>query len=91
MGRSPHNFPRTVTLVEAFRAILRAIYPGRPALADEIQSYDWLLFDPNRRSVDPEIWAYVGGEEFWRGEVRAGEGREDEVKAFNEAHKQLRE
>ena len=37
MGR----FPRTVTLVEAYRRILRAIYPERPALADEIQSYDW--------------------------------------------------
>jgi hypothetical protein len=77
--------------VEVFRRILRAIYPNRPALADEIQSYDWLLFDPNRRSVDPEIWAYVGGEEFWRGEVRAGEGREDEVKAFNEARRRLGE
>ena len=37
MGRSP----RTIKLVEAFRTILRAKYPGRPALADEIQSYDW--------------------------------------------------
>jgi hypothetical protein len=27
--------------VEAFRRIFRAIYPGRPALADEIQSYAW--------------------------------------------------
>jgi hypothetical protein len=27
--------------VEAFRTILRAMYPGRPALADEIQSYGW--------------------------------------------------
>jgi hypothetical protein len=27
--------------VEAFRVILRAVYPDRPALADEIQSYDW--------------------------------------------------
>jgi hypothetical protein len=61
-------FPRTVTLAEAFRAILRAIYPGRPALADEIQSYAWLYFDPNRR------------------EDREGEFREDEVKAFQEAH-----
>jgi hypothetical protein len=92
MGRSPRTvFPDTVTLVEAFRRILRAIYPDRPALADEIQSYDWLLFDPNRRSVDPEIWAYVGGEEFWRGEERAGEGRVDEVKAFNYAHRRLAE
>jgi hypothetical protein len=85
MGRSP----RTVKLVEAFRVILRAIYPGRPALADEIESYDWLYFDPNRRSIDPEIWAYVGGEEFWRGEERAGKGREDEDKAFKEAHRRL--
>jgi nucleoid DNA-binding protein len=87
MGR----FPCAVTLKEAFHAILRAIYPDRPTLADEIQSYDWLLFDPNRRSVDPEIWAYVGGEEFWRGEERAGEGREDEVKVFNDAHRRLAE
>src|SRR5262249_46484054 len=75
----------------AFRRILRAIYPDRPALADEIQSYGWLYFDPKRRSVDPEIWAYVGGEIFWRGEERAGEGREDEVKAFYEAHGRLEE
>jgi hypothetical protein len=87
MGRSS----RTVRLVKAFRTILRAEYPERPGLADEIESYDWLLFDPNRRSVDPEIWAYVGGEEFWRGEERAGEGREDEVKAFNDAHRRLEE
>jgi hypothetical protein len=80
MGRSPRAFPRTVTLVEAFRRILRAVYPDRPALADEIESYAWLYFDPNRRCVDPD-----------RGEERAGENREDEVKAFNEAHKQLRE
>ena len=40
MGRSP----RAITLVEAFRSILRAIYPDRPALADEIQSYDWDYF-----------------------------------------------
>jgi hypothetical protein len=37
MGRSP----RTIKLVEALRTILRAVYPGRPALADEIQSYGW--------------------------------------------------
>ena len=90
MGRSPHNFPRTVTLVEAFRRILCAIYPDRPALADEIQSYAWPLFDPNRRCVDPDF-VDVGGERFWRGEERAGEGREDEVKAFNEAHRRLGE
>ena len=42
MGRSPRTvFPRTVTLEEAFRRILRALYPDRPALADEIQSYNW--------------------------------------------------
>jgi hypothetical protein len=86
MGR----FPCAVTLKEAFRAILRAIYPDRPALADEIQSYDWLLFDPNRRCVDPDF-VDVGSERFWRGEVRAGEGREDEVKAFNDAHRRLAE
>jgi len=45
MGRSPRTvFPRTVALVEAFRRILRALYPDRPALADEIQSYDWDSF-----------------------------------------------
>jgi hypothetical protein len=44
MGRSP----RTVTLVDAFRVILRAIYPDRPALADEIQSYDWDYFFGHR-------------------------------------------
>ena len=27
--------------MEAFRTILRAMYPARPALADEIQSYSW--------------------------------------------------
>jgi hypothetical protein len=47
-------------------------------LADEIQSYAWLYFDPNRRCVDPD-----------RGEERAGESREDEVKVFNEARKGL--
>jgi hypothetical protein len=83
--------PRTIKLVEAFRTILRAVHPGRPALADEIESYAWLYFDRNRRSVDPEIWAYVDGEEFWRGEERAGEGREDEVKAFKDAHRRLAE
>jgi hypothetical protein len=81
MGRSPRtSFPRTVTLVEGFRRILRAVHPDRPALADEIESYAWLYFDPNRRCVDPD-----------RGEERAGEDREDEVKAFNEAHRQLGE
>lgn len=48
MGRSP----RTVKLVEAFRTILRAIYPRRPALADEIQSY---------------AWDHFGGVRFWFG------------------------
>jgi hypothetical protein len=42
MERSPRTvFPRTVTLVEAFRMILRAIYPARPALADEVESFWW--------------------------------------------------
>jgi hypothetical protein len=86
MGRSPRKvFPRTVTLVEAFRRYLRAIHPD-PALADKIESYGWLYFDPKRRSVDPDL----SGPEL-KGEERAGEGREDEVKAFNEAHKQLGE
>jgi len=86
MGRSPS----TVRFVEAFRRILRAIYPERPGLADEIESYAWLYFDPNRRCVDPDF-VDIGGERFWRGEVRAGEGREAEVKAFNEAHRRLGE
>jgi hypothetical protein len=59
-------------------------------LADEIESYAWLYFDRNRRCVDP-YYVDVGGERFWRGEERAGEGREDEVKAFNEAHRRLGE
>ena len=45
MGRSP----RTVTLEEAFRRILRANYPDRPALADEIQSYSWDWFANSQR------------------------------------------
>ena len=86
MGRSPRKvFPRTVTLVEAFRRYLRAIHPD-PALADKIESYGWLYFDPKRRSVDPDL----SGPEL-KGEERAGEGREDEVKAFNEAHRRLGE
>ena len=44
--------PRTVPLVEAFRRILCAIYPDRPALADEIQSYDWDSFR------GPHWWQY---------------------------------
>jgi hypothetical protein len=44
MGR----FPRTVSIEEAFRRILREIYPDRPALADEIQSYDWDYFFGHR-------------------------------------------
>jgi len=87
---SPRSFPRTVTLVEAFRRILRAMYSKRPGLADEIKAYNWLWFDPNRRCVEPDL-VNVGGEKFWRGEERAGEGREDEEKAVNEAHRQLGE
>jgi hypothetical protein len=42
MGRSPRTvFPRTITLEEAFRRILRAIYLDRPALADEVESFWW--------------------------------------------------
>jgi hypothetical protein len=41
MGQSPHKFPRTVSLEEAFRRILRAIYSERPALADEVKSFWW--------------------------------------------------
>jgi hypothetical protein len=84
------QFPPTVTLLETLRRILRAKYPDRPALADEIKSYAWLYFDPNRRCVDPDH-VDDGGERFWRGEERAGEGREDEVKAFNETHRRLGE
>jgi hypothetical protein len=35
------RFPRTVTFEEAFRKILRAIHPERPALADEVESFWW--------------------------------------------------
>jgi hypothetical protein len=62
------------------------MHAGRPALADEIESYDWLYFDPKRRCVDPDLSG-----PFLRGEERAGEGREDEVKAFSEAHRLLTE
>ena len=48
MGRSP----RTIKLVEAFRVILRAVYPDRPALADEIQSYEWNF------GSGPHWWQY---------------------------------
>ena len=44
MGRSP----RTVTVAQAFREILRENYADRPALADEIQSYDWDYFQGTR-------------------------------------------
>jgi hypothetical protein len=37
MGRSPRTvFPRTVTLEEAFRRILRGMFPDQPSLADKI-------------------------------------------------------
>jgi hypothetical protein len=39
------RFPRTVTLGDAFRIILRARYSSRPALADEIRSYAWFWYD----------------------------------------------
>jgi hypothetical protein len=42
------RFPRTVTLEEAFRRKLRAIYPARPALADEIQIQDWDYYHDER-------------------------------------------
>jgi hypothetical protein len=38
--------------VEAFCTIVRALHPDRPALADEIQSYDW---------------DYFGGVQWWFG------------------------
>jgi hypothetical protein len=48
MGR----LPRTVSLEEAFRRILRAICPDRRALADEIRSYSWDWFAP----IGPDWW-----------------------------------
>jgi hypothetical protein len=49
MGRSPGTvFSRTVTLLEAFRRHVRAVHPSRPALADEIQGYDWDYFQGSR-------------------------------------------
>jgi hypothetical protein len=53
MGRSP----RTVTLAEAFRTVLRAIYPDRPALADEIQSYGWDWFPYSTNLISDEVIA----------------------------------
>ena len=53
MGRSP----RTVSLEEAFRRILRAIYPDRPALADEIHSYSWDWFPYSTSLTSDEVIA----------------------------------
>jgi len=48
MGRSPRTiFPRTITLIEACRRILRAMYPDEPALADKIIRYLWELSYPD--------------------------------------------
>ena len=57
MGRSPRTvFPRTVTLLEAFRTILRAMYPDQPALADKIptRSGGWELPYPKYDSTLPK-------------------------------------
>jgi len=66
MGRSPRTvFPRTVPLVEAFRAILRAMCPDQPALADKIPTrsgwelpypkYDITLSKRVRRSIRAKV------------------------------------
>jgi hypothetical protein len=52
---------KMLTVIESFRTILRARYPSRPALADEIQ--DWGYFHSARRCfcrlgwIDPEVEA----------------------------------
>jgi hypothetical protein len=44
--------PKTISLTEAFRVLLRARHPGR--LADEIKSYDWFRRPETRRKdCDP--------------------------------------
>ena len=51
---------KMITLAEAFRVILRAAYSKRPALADEIQSYDYFRYAPIARDSglrDPEAQA----------------------------------
>ena len=57
MGRSPRTvFPRTVTLVEAFRTILRAMCPDRPALADKIPTRSgWELSYPENDIAREEM------------------------------------
>jgi hypothetical protein len=40
-------------LLDAFRVILRALYPKRPGLADEIQDIRWFHY-PRRHRVPPE-------------------------------------
>ena len=49
---------RLIPLTEAFRAVLRAWYPARPALADEIQNEDYFRspFDKSTGwRLDPEV------------------------------------
>jgi hypothetical protein len=52
---------KMITLTEAFRVLLRAGYPQRPALADEIQSYRYFHSAPfdkeTGRRIDPEAQA----------------------------------
>jgi hypothetical protein len=56
MGRSPRTvFPDTVTLVEAFRPILRAMYPGQPTLADKIPTrFGWQFSYPDDDKTLPK-------------------------------------
>jgi hypothetical protein len=52
---------KMLTLTESFRTILRAGYPSRPAVADEIQSYRYFHSAPwchcRLRRLDPEAQA----------------------------------
>jgi hypothetical protein len=45
---------KMLTLTEAFQAVLRARYPSRPALADEVQSVDYFRppFDGSIRPIE---------------------------------------
>jgi hypothetical protein len=66
MGRSPRTvFPHTVTLEEAFRRILRAMFPGQLSLADKIPTrWGWELPYPKYDSTLPkDVRRKIGGKE----------------------------
>ena len=46
------QFPRTVGLADAYRFIVRAGYPVRPELADEITSADWFVWPTTKSSEE---------------------------------------